>query len=135
MNYRAAPLRFRNDDALLVLRKARETLPLDAAALYSAETKLLLELNRRDDAVKLITEAVEKLPSEPGILYDAAMVEEESGNTAAAEKHLEALIKLSPNHAEALNALGYLWADGAEEAKTLADRLSIRLPSLPETQK
>lgn len=115
----------RPDEALLVLKKARETLPLDAAALYSAETKLLLELNRRDDAVKLITEAVEKLPSEPGILYDAAMVEEESGNTAAAEKHLEALVKLSPNHAEALNALGYLWADGnrnLKEARELLER-------------
>ena len=115
----------RNDEALLVLRNARKTLPLDAAALYSAETKLLLELDRRDEAIKLINEAVEKLPSEPGVLYDAAMVEEESGNTAAAEKHLEALIKLSPNHVEALNALGYLWADGnrnLKEARELLER-------------
>ena len=115
----------RSDEALRVLSDARAVLPLDAAALYSAQTKLLLELGRRNEAVKLIREAVEKLPSEPGLLYDAAMVEEEFGNTDAAEKYLSALIKLSPNHVEALNALGYLWADGnrnLKEARELLER-------------
>ena len=44
----------RPEDALKALREGREELKLDAPALMSAESKLLLELNRKQEAVALM---------------------------------------------------------------------------------
>ncbi|MDO5530712.1 tetratricopeptide repeat protein [Sutterella sp.] len=115
----------RPDEALKVLREGREAQPLDAPGLYTAEAKLLLELGRGDEALRVVSEATKAHPSEPEVLYEGAMIEEHLGKTEDAEKHLQALITVSPNHVEGLNALGYLWADknkNLKEARELLER-------------
>ena len=67
------------------MREGREELKLDAPALMSAESKLLLELNRKQEAVALMQQAAQTYPTEPEVLYDAAMVEMDSGLRTEAE--------------------------------------------------
>lgn len=115
----------RPEEALEALRRGREELKLDAPALMGAESKLLLELGRNREAVKLIREAADAYPSEPDVLYDAAMIEEETGSRDEAERRLRALLEISPDHIQAVNALGYLLADdnrSLREARGLLER-------------
>lgn len=122
------------EEALAALREGRNELKLDAPALMSAEAKLLLELDRRDEALALITEAAQTYPSEPEVLYDAAMIAEEAGERADAEKHLRALLTVSPAHIQAANALGYLLTQenkNLSEARELLERAYRAEPLSP----
>ena len=107
----------RPEDALKALREGREELKLDAPALMSAESKLLLELNRKQEAVALMKQAAQTYPTEPEVLYDAAMVEMDSGLRTEAEKHLRALMTVNPQHIQGTNALGYLLTEDNRDLK------------------
>lgn len=107
----------RPEDALKALREGREELKLDAPALMSAESKLLLELNRKQEAVALMQQAAQTYPTEPEVLYDAAMVEMDSGLRTEAEKHLRALMTVNPQHVQGANALGYLLTEDNRDLK------------------
>lgn len=107
----------RPEDALKALREGREELKLDAPALMSAESKLLLELNRKQEAVALMKQAAQTYPTEPEVLYDAAMVEMDSGLRTEAEKHLRALMTVNPQHIQGANALGYLLTEDNRDLK------------------
>ncbi len=115
----------RGDEALERLERGRKALPLDAPVLYGAESQLLLELGRPADALALMRKAVVEHPDEPDVLYETAMLEENAGDSDAAEKHLRALITLSPAHVQGLNALGYLYTvrnAHLKEARELLER-------------
>ena len=104
----------RLDEALAVLKEAREELSLDAPALYSAEASLLIEAGRSREAHEFLEEAVKAYPTEPEIRYEAAMAAEAAAESEAAIGHLEALLAMNPEHVQANNALGYLLADRGE---------------------
>lgn len=104
----------RLDDALKSLQKGREALPLDAPALYSAEANLLMEAHRGNEAFRVMKEATEKFPSDPQVLYDSAMIAQETGHRDEAVSLLKALLAINPDHVQANNALGYLYAEENE---------------------
>lgn len=104
----------RLDEALAVLKEAREELSLDAPALYSAEASLLIEAGRNREAHEFLEEAVKAYPTEPEIRYEAAMAAEAAAESEVAIGHLEALLAMNPEHVQANNALGYLLADRGE---------------------
>ena len=105
------------EEALVALREGREELKLDAPALMSAESKLLLELHRRPEAVALMQEAAKTYPNDAEVLYDAAMVEMDSNLRAEAEAHLRTLMTVSPLHVQGANALGYLLTEDNRDIK------------------
>jgi predicted Zn-dependent protease len=79
--------------------------------LIQAEADLLR--NAKDDAgvYALLTKALAAHPNSTELLYDAAMAAEKLDHLDVVEKDLRQLLKLQPNHVQALNALGYTWAD------------------------
>lgn len=124
----------RPDEALAELRRGREAQPIDAAPLWSAEIRLLMELDRRDEAIEAIGKAVAAHPFEPDLLYECAMIEEELGRSEDAERHLRALLAASPSHVQGCNALGYLLADAGRslpEARGLLERAYKAAPLDP----
>lgn len=61
--------------------------------------------------MRVIDEAYERYGKSTDFLYDAAMIAQESGDSKKSETYLLELLDINPDHVQASNALGYLWAD------------------------
>jgi Flp pilus assembly protein TadD len=104
-----------------VLHSPRSTTPAEKTQLILAESQLLREAGRPNDAYILLETALTNQPDNPELLYETALNAERIGKPEILETHLTHLLKLVPDHAHAMNALGY----------SLADR-NIRLPEARE---
>ncbi len=85
--------------------------------LILAESQILREAGRHNDAYIVLDQALTTQPDNPELLYEAALTAERIGKPEILEIHIKHLLNLKPDHAHALNALGY----------SLAER-NIRLP-------
>ena len=97
----------------------------DDVRLYRAEGGLLLRADLPDEAMTVLDVALDTYPEEPDLLYARALVAERIDRLDILERDLRAIIARDPNHAEALNALGYTLADRTEryeEALELVER-------------
>ncbi len=79
--------------------------------LIQAEADLLRAAKDDEGVYAVLSQALAASPNSPELLYDHAMAAEKLQHLAVMEKDLRQLLKLQPNHAHALNALGYTWAD------------------------
>lgn len=79
--------------------------------LIQAEADLLRAAKDDVEVYAVLTKALVAYPNSPDLLYDHAMAAEKIQHLEVMEKDLRQLLKLQPNHAHALNALGYTWAD------------------------
>ena len=96
------------------LQQARIANPGRAADLYIAETQLVQKHGDRDEALALYETALTAFPSNPDLLYNRALFVIELGNFEWMERDLKHLLEEDPDHADALNALGYTLADRNE---------------------
>ena len=97
----------------------------DDVRLYRAESGLLLRADRPAEAIAVLDAALHTYPEHDDLLYARAMVAERLDRLDILERDLRAIIARDPNHAEALNALGYTLADRTdryEEALALVER-------------
>ncbi len=78
--------------------------------LIQAEGELLIEEKRYDDAIAVYDEALENQYN-ADLLYARAMLAEKMDRLDILERDLRIIIDKEPNHAQALNALGYTLAD------------------------
>ncbi|WP_430459920.1 tetratricopeptide repeat protein [Thalassolituus sp. LLYu03] len=122
------------DAARTYLEDLRATHPEYTTTLIRVEVELLTSNGQNDDALALLTSALAKTPEEVDLLYTRAMLAERMNNLAMLESDLRAVIRLRPNHAEALNALGYTLADRTDrwsEALPLIERALELSPENP----
>lgn len=97
----------------------------DDVRLYRAESGLLLRADRPAEAITVLDAALYTYPEDDDLLYARAMAAERLDRLDILERDLRAIIARDPNHAEALNALGYTLADRTdryEEALALVER-------------
>ena len=93
--------------------------------LYRAESGLLLRADLPDEAMTVLDAALGAYPEQADLLYARALVAERIDRLDILERDLRAIIARDPDHAEALNALGYTLADRTdryEEALELVER-------------
>lgn len=96
--------------------------------------RLLKERRQEAQAFEEMERLLIKLPDHPELLYETALLAEKMGNLAVMEKHLRHLLKLQPDNALALNALGYSLADHRTklpEAETLVSKALSLHPEDP----
>jgi tetratricopeptide (TPR) repeat protein len=79
--------------------------------LYGVEVDILVRHSRFDDAMEVYDAALEEWPEDANLLYARAMLAVELDDLVTAERDFSAIIERDPNHANALNALGYTLAD------------------------
>ncbi len=100
------------------LDKARERLRLmrdqsrkDAVMLFMVEAELLTEMDRKPEALKVYDAALEAHPDDRELLYARGLHGAAMQRLDVLETDLGRLLELEPDHADALNALGYSLAD------------------------
>jgi tetratricopeptide (TPR) repeat protein len=99
-----------------------------------AEAQILRDAGRPADALALIDTALRESPDDAGLLYESAMLAERIDRLDLLETRLRRVLELQPDHAHALNALGYSLADRnlrLEEAETLIARAHTLEPADP----
>ena len=105
----------------------------DDIQLYRAESSLLFRAERIDEAMAVLDNALDSYPEHPDLLYTRAMAAERIDRLDILERDLRSIIERDPDHAEALNALGYTLADRTdryEEAYDLVERAFALEPDL-----
>jgi tetratricopeptide (TPR) repeat protein len=76
-----------------------------------AEAQLLRDAGDNEGAYAVLAQALVEQPDQAELLYDIAMVAEKLDKIDVVEARLTRLIELSPDNAQALNALGYTLVD------------------------
>ncbi len=89
----------------------RHNYPLFSARFYLLQADYLKSLDELDAALAIYEEGVTEHPNNTDLRYGTAMLASYTVNWPLAEEHLLEVISLDPNHANALNALGYTYAD------------------------
>jgi tetratricopeptide (TPR) repeat protein len=122
------------DEARELLHATKGGSAAEQARLAIAEAQLLREAGRKDEGYAALTAALAKHPDDPELLYETALTAERQGLPEVMEKHLRHLLKLKPDHAHALNALGYSLAERnirLDEANELVTRALALAPDDP----
>uniref|UniRef100_UPI0025BADC5F tetratricopeptide repeat protein n=1 Tax=Aquabacterium sp. TaxID=1872578 RepID=UPI0025BADC5F len=118
------------NEARAVIRKLPESEPRDGAIKVQTEAQLLRDARAYKEAYKLLAEGVARYPEDSELLYDQAMMADKLQQHTEMERLLRQAIALSPDNANAYNALGYSLADRGlrlDEARQLITKaLEIR---------
>ena len=120
------------DDAREVLHDTHSNSNADRTQLILTESQLLREANRQNDAYIVLEAALSAHPDNPELLYETALTAERIGKPEQLDKHLKHLLELKPEHAHALNALGYSWAERNTRLPEAHDLIAKALKLSPE---
>lgn len=124
----------KSDEALNLLHQTRGSTPGERSQLALAEAQLQRDAGHEDKAYAVLRKALEKDADNPEVLYDAALTAERLGQFEAMESHLRRLLAKHPDHAHALNALGYSLVDRnirLDEAEPLLRQAVALMPEDP----
>lgn len=94
-----------------VLQRLRVQAPTQALTLYLVEGEILREVNHLDLAMQVYADALEVFPKNAKLLYARALTAAEIKRVDILEADLREVLRQDPEHADALNALGYTLAD------------------------
>lgn len=122
----------KTEEARQLLRDTRGNTPSERTQLILAESQLLREAGRHNDAYIVLESALTKQPDNPEILYETALTAERIGKPELLEAHLKRLLELKPDHAHALNALGYSLADRNQRLDEARDLITRALNLNPD---
>ncbi len=120
----------RAEEAIAALRRAlgeREQAgdAEGAGELYDALAQALSRAGRGGEAVALLQEGVARRPRDQALLYALAVAQERTSDPEAAVAQMKALLVLNPEHAEAMNFVGYSYAEKGVKLDE-AERLLLR---------
>lgn len=118
------------DEALKTLAAAQANDENDSKQIILASVEVLNKANRYKDALHKLDDYLQLNGDDIEILYARSLVAEKLNDLPRAENDLKTILTMSPNHIDALNALGFVLAnktnryDEAQEYLTRALRLS-----------
>lgn len=117
-----------------IIQRLRDQGDENAVVYYLVETEILDSVGRTDDAMGVLDTALERLPDDETLLYARALIAVRLDRLSVAEQDLRRIIAADPEHADALNALGYTLADRTDrfaEAKELIEKAYALKPDEP----
>jgi tetratricopeptide (TPR) repeat protein len=124
----------RGAEASARLAQAREAQPDYAIQLYLIEAEALSNRSQVEPAWAVIQQGLEQFPNDLNLLYTRAMLAEKRDDLGQLESDLRFILEREPDHAMALNALGYTLADRTtryEEARELIEKAHQLSPDDP----
>jgi tetratricopeptide (TPR) repeat protein len=110
--------------AAATAKRLKDQYPDDLRGLFLDAT-LAEEDGRTEDAMAALKTLIARVPSDATLVYQYANLLDKSGKSGEAEKALRDLLSRDPRDANALNSLGYMFAERRErldEAVELVER-------------
>lgn len=101
----------RYDEALTVLSRTQPNDETDSKQILLAKIDVLNRSKHFKESLVLINENISLLPDDVELLYARSLVADHLDQIDLAENDLKAILKLQPNHVDALNALGFMLAN------------------------
>ncbi|WP_027369336.1 tetratricopeptide repeat protein [Desulfovermiculus halophilus] len=92
--------------ALELTKQGQKEYP-DLAVFYSLHARILREQNQLTQARETLVRGLRAIPDDPELLFQLGVVDYELDEIPKAMAHMEAIISQDPEHAQALNFLGY----------------------------
>lgn len=91
--------------------EARQLAPDEAQTLLQVEIEILVRDRQYDRAWQQVQQALQEFPGDHGLLYTRALLAEKRDDLPQLERDLRSILAEDPEHAMALNALGYTLTD------------------------
>ncbi len=101
----------KQDKAIKLIKQAINNTNTVSPGLYTLLASLYMEQNQLQKGYALLDDALIKYPDNPQIYFEYGLLLEQDARQQQAISHMEKVLELEPDHAEALNYLGYTWAD------------------------
>ena len=120
------------DDARRILGEQRVLFPDRAIALYLIEAQLLIDNDYPAEAAGVYDLALKAFPGNVDLLYARAMHAAAEQRLDVLERDLRTILAAEPDHADALNALGYTLADQTDRYEEAFELISRALELKPE---
>lgn len=122
----------RTDTARDMVQQLRDQWPDEAVTFYLFEAEILRDVDRDDEAMAIYNEALERFPNDADILYARALHGAKLRDVALLEHDLALVLEKDPDHADALNALGYTLADQTDRYQEAFGYIERALELKPE---
>lgn len=94
-----------------IIQQLRTRTPKESIQLDLIEGEILSEIEHYQAAIDVFTRALEEHPGNPELLYARALTAVHIDRIDVLERDLQRILERDPDHADALNALGYTLAD------------------------
>ena len=99
------------DEAIKLLKKHTDTEDIRSPLFYALLSSLYQAKEDYPAALALMETATKIYPDNQQLLFEYALALEKNGKTDQALSVMARVLELQPDHAEALNYIGYTWAD------------------------
>ncbi|HID03774.1 MAG TPA: tetratricopeptide repeat protein, partial [Desulfobacterales bacterium] len=100
-----------HDKAIKIIKQALNNENNVSPGLYTLLASLYMEQNQMQKGYDTLDAALIKYPDNPQIYFEYGLLLEQDTMQQQAISHMEKVLELKPDHAEALNYLGYTWAE------------------------
>jgi len=111
----------------------RGKMPKRSVDLYIIEGEILRKHSTNDRVVELYSLALEEHPDDLDLLYARALSASVEGRVDILEQDILAILQRDPDHADALNALGYTLADQTSRYQEALDYIKKALAIKPDS--
>jgi len=127
----------KNSEALATLEKARQKFSANFvleyfSAMAFSRQKAYTEALEHFTAAEVIAQATNPKLLNEGFYFQLAAANERKSDYAQAEKYFEKCLQIEPNFAEAMNYLGYMWAEHGQNLDKARDLIQKALKVEPK---
>ncbi|MCA9080692.1 MAG: tetratricopeptide repeat protein [Planctomycetaceae bacterium] len=125
----------KEDEAVQVIQEAQKLQP-DFARLFYQEAWIVAHARRWEEALTLFQKVIKQFPGEKELIQDCQFrisnIYVEMGDKEKGEQVLLDVLKDDPEHPQANNDLGYLWADQNKNLDRAKEMIEKALAAEPE---
>ena len=97
--------------AIELLKQTIDNRELNHPGFYTLLASLYMDRKQIKKGYAVLNKALQRYPDNAQIYFEYGLLLEQDGAQKQAIAHMEKVLRLKPDHAEALNYLGYTWAD------------------------
>jgi len=98
-------------EALQLLEKIIADKTTRKPVYYALLSSLYQEMPDQQQSLKVLSEGISQYPNNGQLYYELALLQENTGNHDKAFSSMEKALQLQPDNPDALNFIGYTWAD------------------------